>query len=248
MFRILMLTSFVLSSLSSFAAENPGSGYNALDFRSCSFINGKDMEDLRKLDTEYVDWASKNYPVFLSYIMTKHATNQNDWDFDFIWLNIFENHEALGSANNARFHSGSEIERKFNKLIECNSYFTATSIHIKPSLALGSDGIFSINSCTMKDGVTYDDLITADSKWVSHREAVGMEDAMYRWIPDAGWSRDTKADFLNVYVATDLMMRGRSIDLLWSGSAAVWQSIYGDIHSCDQGRIWRANYVGRKSS
>ena len=64
MFRILMLTSFVLSSLSSFAAENPGSGYNALDFRSCSFINGKDMEDLRKLDTEYVDWASKNYPVF----------------------------------------------------------------------------------------------------------------------------------------------------------------------------------------
>ena len=248
MLKLLILTSFVLSSLSSFVAYGTGSGHSALDFYSCNFINGKDMEDLRKLDTEYVEWASKNYPFFLSYIMTKHATNHNDWELDFIWLNIFENHEALGSANNAWSNSGSEMERKFKKLIKCNSHFTATSIPIKPSSALGSDDIFSINSCTMKDGVTYDNLIAADSKWISHREAVGMEDAMYRWVPDAGWSRDTEADFLNVYVATDLMMRGRSIDLLWSGSGQIWQSIYGDIHSCDQGRIWRANFVGRKSS
>jgi hypothetical protein len=238
----------LLISMNSFADNHAAPQINALDFYSCSFNKGKDMDDLRKLDGDYNDWAAKHLSgPFYSYIMTPEIANSGDWNLDLLWLDIFSNHESLGRSNKAWDEKASEIDKKFNKIWTCDSHSTATSVPVKPLEEAGGSGMLTVWACTFKEGKSFVDLASADMQWVAHMDQVGMEGGLYRWIPDAGWARDDNTDYLIVYASEDLVMRGRTIDLLWAGSGQVLNSIYDGIQQCDNPRIWDASAVGGRS-
>ena len=242
--KIISLIFLTLLPFYTFATDHSSGGMAALDFYSCSFNKGKNMADLRKLDAEYVEWAKENYQPFMSYILTPYVADSSDWDFDLLWLDIFKNHEGLGLSTQAWTENASELEKKFNRVWNCDSRATATSIAFQPFEALGKEAFLTIHSCMLNNGRTYDDLMAANAAWVDHRKDVGIEDAMYLWSPDAGWAREDKTDFLTVYVAEDMAMRGRTMDKLWAGSGSVYNRIYDDVKSCDKPRVWLASPVG----
>ena len=57
-------------------------------------------------------------------------------------------------------------------------------------------------------------------------EGVDLERAQGRWRTEAGWAPQDDTDCVNVYVAKEMAMRGRTLHKIWVGLGGVREEIY----------------------
>lgn len=245
--NIMIAVSFLVALISYPAyADDHMPRISALEMFQCSFADGKDVDDLKKVAAEWDGWVDGKFDdAYTAYIMQPVVYNGADFPIDYIWLGVAENHEAMGRIKDQWFTQGGKLQKKFDAVAPCNASSFLTSMELKPYANLGGAGYLQVNACELKDGVNYDDVAAADSKWVAWMTEKGMTLGAYRWFTGVGDARASTTDFYNIYVAESLEERGKAHDLMINGGGMqVAQSLYNDLMICDKPRVWMAQPSG----
>ena len=92
---ILVFTSSSLTLADHHAAPQTA----ALEAVFCSFEKGKDMDDLLKVTAEWDKWIdSSDSKAYAAYVMQPVINTGADFPYDYFWLGVAKNHEALGQS------------------------------------------------------------------------------------------------------------------------------------------------------
>ena len=218
---------------------------SALEIYFCSFADGKDMSDLKKVAAGWDQWADTNFSEgYAAYILAPVIANGADFPFDSIWMGVAENHEAMGTVMDEWAAKGGAWQKKFDAASKCDSHALMTSVEAKPYAKLGQAGYLQISACEFKDSAGFADLMAADKKWTAWMDKNAMPGGIYRWIPGVGAPRGDSTDFYGVYVAESFGDRGKAHDMMMGGGFPVWSALYDGIAECDNPRVWNAQPAG----
>ena len=223
--------------------------YAALEAFFCNFEKGKDMGDLMKVTAEWDKWVDTNQSTaYNAYVMTPVVSTAADFPYDYFWLGITKNHEAMGQSADEWSANGGKIAAKFDAVAPCDTHIYMTSQVIKQGASPGKAGFAQISACELEDGSNMESLMVADKKWVSWMKENKMPGRLMRWHRGVGEARDSTTDFYSVYVADSQAQRGKAHDMMIAGGGAVLNSIYENVMSCDTPRIYQGTPVGGKSA
>jgi len=221
----------------------------ALEAFFCSFEKGKDMDDLLKVTAEWDKWIdSSDSKAYAAYVMQPVINTGADFPYDYFWLGVAKNHEALGQSADEWMKKGGKIAEKFDAVAPCDTHILMTSQVIKPGNNNGKGGFAQISSCELKDGVDMMSLMAADKQWVSWMSDNEMPGGLVRWYGGVGEAKDSTTDFYSVYLAESLAQRGKAHDMMMAGGGAALDSIYEDVMTCDVPRVYHGTPVGGKSA
>ena len=242
---ILVFTSSSLTLADHHAAPQTA----ALEAFFCSFEKGKDMDDLLKVTAEWDKWIdSSDSKAYAAYVMQPVINTGADFPYDYFWLGVAKNHEALGQSADEWMKKGGKIAAKFDAVAPCDTHILMTSQVIKPGNNNGKGGFAQISSCELKDGVDMMSLMAADKQWVSWMSDNEMPGGLVRWYGGVGEAKDSTTDFYSVYLAESLAQRGKAHDMMMAGGGAALNSIYEDVMTCDVPRVYHGTPVGGKSA
>ena len=74
----------------------------AIEAFYCSYQDGKDMSDLKKVSAEWDSWADSNFSErYAGYVLTPVLATGSDFPFDFVWLGFSDNLATLGRNETA---------------------------------------------------------------------------------------------------------------------------------------------------
>ena len=221
----------------------------ALEAFFCNFEKGKDMDDLLKVTAEWDKWidTSESNP-YSAYIMQPVISTGADFPYDYFWLGVGQNHQAMGESADEWMKNGGKIAAKFDAVAPCDTHILMTSQIIKPGNNNGKGGFAQISACELKDGASMESLMAADKKWVSWMTDNKMPGGLARWFGGVGEARDSTTDFYSVYLAESLGQRGKAQDMMMAGGSAALSSIYGDLMTCDVPRVYHGTPVGGKTA
>jgi hypothetical protein len=242
---ILVFTSSSLTLADHHAAPQTA----ALEAVFCSFEKGKDMDDLLKVTAEWDKWIdSSDSKAYAAYVMQPVINTGADFPYDYFWLGVAKNHEALGQSADEWMKKGGKIAAKFDAVAPCDTHILMTSQVIKPGNNDGKGGFAQISSCELKDGANMMSLMAADKQWVSWMTDNEMPGGLVRWYGGVGEAKDSTTDFYSVYLAESLAQRGKAHDMMMAGGGAALDSIYEDVMTCDVPRVYHGTPVGGKSA
>ena len=246
----IVLALIVLASSSLALADHHAAPRTAaLEAFFCSFEKGKDMDDLLKVTAEWDKWIdtsdSKGYEA---YVMQPVINTGADFPYDYFWLGIAKNHEAMGQSSDEWMKKGGKIAAKFDAVAPCDTHIFMTSQVVKPGNNNVKGGFAQISSCELKEGANMGTLMVADKQWVSWMTDNDMPGALMRWFGGVGEAKDSTTDFYSVYLAESLAQRGKAHDMMMAGGGAALSSIYDDVMTCDVPRVYHGTPVGGKSA
>jgi hypothetical protein len=244
--NITTIVSFLVAILSSSAfSDHHAPRVSALEMFQCSFADGKDMGDVKKVASEWDSWVDGKFSdAYTAYIMQPVVYNGADFSIDYIWLGVAESHQAMGRIKDQWFAQGAKMQKKFDAVAPCNASSLLTSMELKPYKNLGGPGYLQVNACELNEGVSYADVAAADKKWIGWMTDNDMALGAYRWFTGVGDARASTTDFYNIYIAESLEARGKAHDMMIKGGLQVAQSLYGDLMVCDKPRVWLAQPSG----
>jgi len=245
---VLAILVFTSSSLT-LADHHSAPQTAALEAVFCSFEKGKDMDDLLKVTAEWDKWIdSSDSKAYAAYVMQPVINTGADFPYDYFWLGVAKNHEALGQSADEWMKKGGKIAAKFDAVAPCDTHILMTSQVIKPGNNDGKGGFAQISSCELKDGANMMSLMAADKQWVSWMTDNEMPGGLVRWYGGVGEAKDSTTDFYSVYLAESLAQRGKAHDMMMAGGGAALNSIYEDVMTCDVPRVYHGTPVGGKSA
>ena len=246
----IVLAILVFTSSSVTLADHHGAPETAaLEAFFCSFEKGKDMDDLLKVTAEWDKWIdSSDSKAYAAYVMQPVINTGADFPYDYFWLGVAKNHEALGQSADEWMKKGGKIAAKFDAVAPCDTHILMTSQVIKPGNNDGKGGFAQISSCELKDGANMMSLMAADKQWVSWMTDNEMPGGLVRWYGGVGEAKDSTTDFYSVYLAESLAQRGKAHDMMMAGGGAALNSIYEDVMTCDVPRVYHGTPVGGKSA
>ena len=220
----------------------------AVETFSCSFANGKDMDDLLKVAGEWDAWASNNFSKdYSGYVLQSVIANDADFPFDTVWIGFASDHQAMGSINDEWMAKGGKLQKKFDSVSTCSSHSLLTAMAVKPIENTGGPAFLQISACEMNEGSDMASLMAGDKAWATWMTDNDMPGGLFRWFTAVGEPRDSQTDFYNVYVASSMAERGQAHDMMMAGGNQALQSAYGDLATCDNPRVWHSQPVGGKS-
>ena len=245
----IVLALIVLTSSSLALADHHAAPQTAaLEAFFCSFEKGKDMDDLLKVTTEWDKWIdTSDSKAYDAYVMQPVINTGSDFPYDYFWLGVAKNHEAMGQSSDEWMKKGSKIAAKFDAVAPCDTHILMTSQVVKPGNNNVKGGFAQISSCELNEGANMVSLMAADKQWVSWMTDNEMPGALVRWFGGVGEAKDSTTDFYSVYLAESLAQRGKAHDMMMAGGAAL-SSIYDDVMTCDVPRVYHGTPVGGKSA
>lgn len=244
--NIIIAVSLLVAMLASPAfSDHHAPNLAALEMFQCSFADGKDIGDVKKVAGEWDSWVDGKFTDgYQAYIMQPVVYNGADFSIDYIWLGVAENHQTMGRVKDQWFAQGAKLQKKFDAVAPCSARSLLTSMELKPYAKLGEAGYLQVNACELNEGVSYADVAAADKKWISWMTDKGMNLGAYRWFAGVGDARASTTDFYNVYIAESMEERGKAHDMMIKGGMQVAQSLYAELMVCDKPRVWLSQPSG----
>ncbi len=241
-----LLTIMFTTVLSSYAiADHHERRTDAIELFECSYSEGSDISDLKKVAAEWDEWTDGKFThAYDAYLMQPIKYAGADFSFDYIWLGVTHTQEAMGRNTDEWIATGGRLQEKFDSVAPCSGSSLAVSTEIKPYANIGETGFLQISSCELHEGVRYEDLESSDLSWVDWLAKNDIAAGLYRWKPSVGNRRNNTPDFYNVYVVESLADRGATADKMLAGGSKIAQSLYGQLYSCDSPRVWMSEPVG----
>ena len=213
---------------------------------ACNYSSGKDMDDLmRVVDewNEYIDESDAQYSawVFSTYFYSEDETA------DFFWIGASPTWEELGKTQAQMMEpQGEKLNNKFNKVTPCSDHTNWGYENVRQFQSVEGDnkGVTSIVGCALTEGTTYDQVLAADKKFNEYADSMNMKGGVGRWYPGSGIPSRFDADFLWSQDEDNHIAWGKAVDQAVNGGGnQVFQSIYGDLMTCDNRAVYNVTAV-----
>lgn len=131
-----------------------------VEFWSCSFNDGKDMDDLNKAIDAFNNWADKNDDSQVAWVLTPQFFGPQN-TIEVAWLGVWPDGNAWGKHQDAFAASGGKVFAGFMDVVSCNAHEMATSLGINPPQEPPQGGVVLFSQCTVAEGKTVEDAVAA---------------------------------------------------------------------------------------
>ena len=225
---------------SAFAQE--GTVYIPVDIIPCSYNEGMGPADLDAVIGKwnaYMDDSDSD--TYAAYTMTKHYTGA-DQDFDFAWLGVHKSGTTMGAGQDRWMETGGALMAEFAAVADCPaaSNFASRMFKAPPGGNIPQDGVILFSDCKVKDGVDFEELLTATAEWAKILGDAGSQAAMYHWYPAFGGG-DEDFDFKSISSYPSYEEFGKDYDRMGNGGL-FWQKqdMIDSMVDCDVERVYHA--------
>ena len=87
--------------------------FGAMEGLQCNFADGKDMDDVMKVISEWNEYGDENFSApYSAWIFTPVYRTNSDFDFDFMFLGFTTSMQEMGKVQDDWQAGGSKIEEK----------------------------------------------------------------------------------------------------------------------------------------
>ena len=89
-----------------------------IEFFACTWVKGKDMNDMDKVIEKFRKWTNKNDQGYSAWTLTPQFHNQPGM-FDIGWMGSWSDGNAFGIGQDTWLASGGKVAEDFAKVIDC---------------------------------------------------------------------------------------------------------------------------------
>lgn len=214
-------------------------GARPVDWRVCSFRDGKSMKDLSKVNAKFREYANKNDVGYAAWVLTPEFSS-GESTMDLAWLGAWPNGEAYGVSMEKWKSSDNKLLPMFNEVIDCGAHVMAMSLPINAPDGNPEDGVLLSYACNLNDGKTLKDAYKAHLDFGQTMKAKGSLSVSWMYTPLAGFG-GIDVDYYHMvgfYRYSDL---GDTMELFVNrGGVETRQKIIGPVASCQTPNVYDA--------
>ena len=211
-----------------------------VEWWDCNFVDGKDMEDLQKVNAKFNKWADKNMADYSAWIMMPNLHSGVDYDFG--WLGSWSSGASFGKGVDA-FMQANDMQDAFAEVIDCSSrHVMATSAVVNAPDGPPDNGVVIFAACSHREGKTFDDSYNAHKKMSEVMRGMGGKGASWIFYPGLGTAEDL--DYWQVIAFKNYAELGETTEMWTNGGG--WKKgaeILGPVTSCESSSVWNAYLV-----
>ena len=235
-----------LTATTAFAQQTaPPAPTTVVEIYGCKFNANKGMNELHAVTTRWNAWADKNkatnYTAFIATPFLHSAELQND----VLWLGAWPNATAM-AADEALFATkeGRDIDAAFDAVGKCASHSLYAEVLIRrPKTPPPASGVATFRDCTVRDGRTVEEAITALGQVGEYFAGRGSDTFSAILFPLAGLPNDAHYTFKAVEGFDSMQSFGKNADLYTGGGFIRVEELLGRILECNSARVYTLERV-----
>ena len=212
-----------------------------VEWWECEFEDGKNFDDLEKVNAKFNKWADKNDAGYAAWIMVPNL--HSGVDFDFGWLGSWPSGADFGKGTDA-FMRAEEMQEAFVDVIDCGGrHVMATSAVVNAPDGPPDNGVVIFSACHHRDGKSFNDSYEAHKKMATAMSGMGSKGASWIFYPGLGTSSEDP-DYWQVVAFKNYTDLGAATELWTNGGG--WKKaaeILGPVSSCESSSVWNARLV-----
>ena len=208
-----------------------------VDFRACSFRDGKTRADLDAIAAKFRNYANKNDFNYAAWILVPQYHSQSD--FDIGWLGAWPDGESFGVSMEKWMSTGRALQAEFAAVMDCSDHHEmALSLPINAADSTPQDGVMLIYQCSLEDGKTLDQAYKAHLEWGTTKKALGFLDNSWMFQPAVG-VRDIDFDYYHIVVFYRYSDLGAAMQIYANGGGMEKrEKIYSGTTDCGRAFIY----------
>jgi len=156
-----------------------------VDFRACTFMEGKGMKDLEKVSENFRAYANKHDFDYAAWLLVPEFASAVPYDFG--WLGAWPSSEAFGVSMEKWKSTGKELAADFAEVMDCGGrHELAMWVPITAPESSPEEGVLMISRCSLQDGKTEQDAYQAHLAFGSHMRGLGSMASSWLFYPSMG--------------------------------------------------------------
>lgn len=241
---VIALCGALLCAQSVTAQEDAPMPTPVVEIFGCNFNDGNDMEDLLAVTARWNAWADRNdstdYTAFIAvpYLYSDQLT------FDALWIGGWPNGAAMGAGEALWFTEGQDLAADFDAVADCSVHaqFAEVVIHA-PEGAPPENGLAAFSDCSVREGRTVPEAITALTQWSEYLADRGHDMFSAILFPLAGESSEADYMFKAVDGFQSVEAYGAFVDTYTGGGFTRADELFGRLLDCNSPRLYMLDLV-----
>ena len=225
-----------------------------VEIYGCSFKEGVDGYKQSIKHAAAVNAWAEEHDAFQNHVGQLMWPEFSDGEYptEFTWLGYWENYSDYGDDMDKRAELGAALYVESNKFLEqcSHSEWGAWDLFPADDWTLGNH-VTEFSDCVYKEGKGDADLLVANNAFAKEMLARGLTGAdlgaVQLW-PRAGAPAglDNAISFKWITGFPTLSAYANFTHIWWNeGLMPAWSSLYGDVVSCDSGRVYQSQVMSR---
>jgi hypothetical protein len=207
-----------------------------VDFRACTFRDGKDMKDLEKVAEQFRAYANESDINYAAWIMVPQFHFRSGYDVG--WLGAWPDSDAFGISMEKWLTTGRPVADAFNKVVDCTKWHEIGMwAPVTAAQSTPEDGILMISQCSLRDGKSHEDAYQAHIRFGNHMRGLGSMANDWLFYPSMG----TQPGEFDYYHATTFYRYsdyGAALELYYNGGGYKELAKLSEASSCSQPDVW----------
>lgn len=212
-----------------------------VELYSCTFNEGKGMDDLNKVTEKFRKWSKKNQSGYSAWTITPNF-RAADGEFDVGWIGSSQTSDAFGKGMDNWVNDNDGLAAAFNDVISC-SHSLVSSVAINAPDGPADNGVVMFSSCTRAEGKNDRDAYEAHKGFSDAMRAMGGKGQSWIMYPALGFGK-MEFDYYVVTGFQNYAELGEGWNLYTNGKGyEKAAAMMGGVTSCDSPRVYDARLV-----
>lgn len=182
-----------------------------VDFRACTFRDGKGMQDLDKVSEKFRAYANENDFNYAAWILVPEFHTSVPYDVG--WLGAWRSSQDFGISMEKWKTSSNGLAEEFDQVMDCGTrHELAMWVPITAAESTPEDGVLMISRCTLNEGKTEADAYRAHIKFGQHMRGLGSLASSWLFYPTIG-TGDIDYDYYHAMAFYRYSDMGAAMDL-----------------------------------
>jgi hypothetical protein len=238
-FRVLcILAPFVLATPLS-AQEEAAQATPIVEIFGCNYKGTNDTADLQAVTARWSAWADRvNMNDYTAFLATPYL-HSDQLTYDVLWLGSWPSGTAMGASEAVWFAEGGVLEDQFNAVVDCSAHVQYAELVLgAPEGPTPEAPVVAFSDCTVHEGRTADEAITALGQWREYLVANGVNEFNAVFFPIAGEEPDAEYSFKSIEGYETIQSYGRALDVITRGGYVRAEELFGRLLDCDSPRVY----------
>ena len=156
-----------------------------VDFRACTFHDGKGMKDLDRVAEKFRKYANEHDFNYAAWTLVPQF--QSAVPYDIGWLGAWPSNEAFGISMEKWMTTGKELAAEFAEVMDCGSrHELALWVPVTAAESTPEEGVLMISRCSLNEGKSNDDAFQAHIAFGNHMRGLGSMASSWLFYPTMG--------------------------------------------------------------
>lgn len=156
-----------------------------VDFRACTFLEGKGMRDLERLSEKFRAYANEHDFNYAAWALVPEYASSLPYDFG--WLGAWPSSDAFGVSMEKWKTTGKSLAAEFAETMDCGDrHELAMWVPVTAAQSTPEDGVLMISRCSLQDGKSEQDAYQAHVAFGNHMRGLGSLASSWLFFPTVG--------------------------------------------------------------